>query len=32
MKMTISPALLVMTFLLAGAPQAKAQHSTMSDE
>jgi hypothetical protein len=31
MKMTI-PALLVMTFLLAGAPQAKAQHSTMSDE
>ena len=32
MKMTITPALLVMTFLLAGAAQAEAQHSVMSDE
>lgn len=32
MKMTITPALLVMTFLLAGAAQAKAQHSIMSGE
>src|SRR6476620_2193781 len=32
MKMTITPALLVMTFLLADAAQANAQHSIMSDE
>jgi hypothetical protein len=31
MKMATTPALLVLTFLVAGVPEARAQHATMTD-